>query len=93
MFNAYGIYYGDGFEDCLKQVRDAHPNLDLSQITTNNIVLPMPRGEDTVNKETVDSVHTVEQEVETDDMVIAQPAPTVDVLPVVNPTIPNAPPS
>ena len=51
----------------------------------------MPRGEDTVNKETVDSVHTVEQEVETDDMVITQPAPTVDVLPVVNPTVPNAP--
>ena len=29
-FNAYGIYYGEGFEDYLKQVRVAHPNLDLS---------------------------------------------------------------
>ena len=29
-FNACGIYYGEGLEDYLKQVRVAHPNLDLS---------------------------------------------------------------
>ena len=29
-FNACGVYYGDGFEDCLKQVKAAYPNLDLS---------------------------------------------------------------
>ena len=29
-FNACGVYYGNGFEDCLKQVKAAYPNLDLS---------------------------------------------------------------
>ena len=65
----------------------------------------MPGGKDAVNDESVNSTHTVKQEVETDSMVIAQLAPngpdslpsenptTVDGLPIVNLTIPNAPPS
>ena len=104
-FDACGIYYGERFEDCLKQVRAAHPNLDLSQITIDTTVLLTPGGEDIVRDETVDSTPTVEQEVETNDVVITQPAPggsndppaenptTVNGLPIVNPTIPDAPPS
>lgn len=29
-FYACSIYYEDGFDDCLKQVGAAYPNLDLS---------------------------------------------------------------
>nr|POE81231.1 hypothetical protein CFP56_47455 [Quercus suber] len=29
-FDACGVYYGDEFNDCLKQVGAAYPNLDLS---------------------------------------------------------------
>ena len=71
-FDACGVYYGDGFEDCLKQVRDAYPNLDLSQIVIDNTIPPMPKGDDTVSDETVDSIHMIEQDVkEADGMVIA----------------------
>lgn len=34
-----GDYYGDGFDDYLKQVRSVYPNLDLSKITLDNVVL------------------------------------------------------
>jgi len=59
-FNVCGIYYDDGFEDCLKQVKAVHPNLDLSQIAIDDTVPPTPGGKDTVNDETVDSIDTVE---------------------------------
>lgn len=29
-FDACGVYYGDGFDDCLKQVGSVYPDLDLS---------------------------------------------------------------
>lgn len=86
-------------------MRAAHLNLDLSQIAIDTIVPLTPGGEDTVSDETVDSTHTVEQEVEIDGVVIAQPAPggpdgpptenptTADGLPTVNPTVPDALPS
>ena len=102
-FDACGIYYGEGFEDCLKQVRAAYPNLNLSQITIDTIVPPTFEGEDIVSDETVDSIHTIKEEVETNDVVIAQPAPggpdglptenptTTNGLPIVNPTVPDAP--
>ena len=63
IFDACGIYNGDGFEDCLKQVKAAYPNLDFSQIVIDDTVLLMPGGDDTISDETVDSVHMVEQEV------------------------------
>ena len=106
-FDTCGVYYGDRFEDCLKQVRAAYPILNLSQIVIDNIVLPTPRGYDTVNDETIDSICTIEQEVkDIDGVVIAQPTldgPNVVVvsstknpttakgLPAVNPTAFNAP--
>ena len=63
----------------------------------------MPGEKDTVNDESVDSTHMIKQEVETNGVVIAQLAPggpnslpsenpiTVDGLPIVNPTVPDAP--
>ena len=103
-----GIYYGDGFKDCLKQVRAAYPNLDLSQIVINDTVPLTSRGNDIVGDKNVNSIHTIEQEVEVDGVVIAQPAlggpnavmvpsaenpTTANGLLAVNPTVPNAPPS
>ena len=60
IFDACGIYNGDGFEDCLKQVKAAYPNLDFSQIVIDDTVLLMPGGDDTISDEIVDSVHMVE---------------------------------
>lgn len=33
------VYYGDGFEDCLKQVKFVYRNLDLSEVTMDD---PLP---------------------------------------------------
>ena len=33
------VYYGDGFEDCLKQVKSVYPHLDLSKVTMDD---PLP---------------------------------------------------
>ena len=30
------IYYSDGFEDCLKQVKSIYPHLDLSKVTMDD---------------------------------------------------------
>ena len=49
------VYYGDEFEDYLKQVRSVYPNLDLSKISMDD---PLPTtlvGGDTVSEETDDS--------------------------------------
>ena len=60
-FDACGVYYSNEFEDCLKQVRAAYPNLDLSQIVIHDTIPPTPEGDDTVSDETVDSIRTIEQ--------------------------------
>lgn len=60
-FDVCGMFYGDGFDDCLKQVGAAYPNLNLSQITIDDTILLTPGGDDTVSEETNDSVHMVEQ--------------------------------
>nr|POE75279.1 hypothetical protein CFP56_43263 [Quercus suber] len=81
---------------------------DLSRIAIEDTIPPTLGGEDTISNETVDSIHMVEQEVETNDMVIAQLAPcgldeivvlsaenptTANCLPAMNLTVPDAPPS
>lgn len=37
-FDACGVYYGDGFNDCLKQIRSVYPNSDLSKINIDDIM-------------------------------------------------------
>ena len=39
--DACTFYYGDGFEDCLKQVGSVYPALDLSKITLGAVTLSM----------------------------------------------------
>ena len=34
--DSYAIYYGDGFADCLKQVKSIYPHLDLSKVTIDD---------------------------------------------------------
>ena len=60
-----------GFKDCLKQVRAAYPNHDLSQIVINDTVSPTSRRNDIVGDKNVNSIHTIKQEVEVDGVVIA----------------------
>ena len=43
-------YYGTGFEDCLKQVALAFPELDLSGITMDDPELTTPAGDIVVNE-------------------------------------------
>lgn len=68
--DAYSVYYNDGFEECLKQVGFVYLNLDLSKITLDDLVLTTPGGGDTVNEESDDSIHTEEQSLKDDSMVI-----------------------
>lgn len=65
------VYYGDGFEDCLKQVGSFYPDLNLSMITLDDPVSTTLRGGDVVNKEFDDSIHAEEQGPKDDGMVIA----------------------
>ena len=52
--DACAIYYGDGFEDYLKQVKSVYPHLDLSKVTMDN-PLPSTLASDTIFEETKDS--------------------------------------
>jgi len=44
----YGGYYGEGFEDCLKQVKSLYLHLDFSTVTMDEPLLSTPAG-DTVH--------------------------------------------
>ena len=56
--DACAVYYGDGFEDCLKQVESVYPALGLSKITLENPMSTTYRGDDTINEEFDDFIHT-----------------------------------
>ena len=57
-------YYGTGFDDCLKQVASAFPELDLSGITMDEFVLSTPAG---------DTPAYGGDDLRNDDVVLAQP--------------------
>ena len=48
-----GGYYGEGFEDCLKQVKSLYPHLDLSEVNMDEPLPSTPAG-DTIQEETDD---------------------------------------
>ena len=76
--NACAIYYGDGFEDFLKQVRFVFPNLDLSKVTMPTT----PAGGGTVSEET--NVFTQsERDPKDDDVILAQLAVERPVTPLI----------
>ena len=71
--DACAVYYGDRFDDCLKQVRSDYPNFDLSKVTMDDPLPTTPVGGDNINEETNDSTHA-EQGLKDDGVVLAQPA-------------------
>ena len=73
--NACAVYYADRFENCLKQVGSIYPNLDLSKVSIDDLLLTTPAASDTVNKEFDDSAYTEERIPIDDGVVIAQPVP------------------
>nr|POE52703.1 hypothetical protein CFP56_17656 [Quercus suber] len=81
--DACGVYYGDRFDDYLKQVGFIYPDLDLSKFTLNDPVPTTPRGGDTVNEESDDSIHIEKQGPKDDGVVIAKLVPTGTVAPLV----------
>ena len=68
--DAFTVYCGDEFEDCLKQVRSVYPNLDLSKVTMDNPLPTTPADGDTIDEETNDSTH-IEQGLKDDSVVLA----------------------
>ena len=46
-YDECGGYYGDGFDNCLKQMATVYPNLDLSYVVINDIVPPTTSRADT----------------------------------------------
>ena len=83
--DAWAVYYGGGFEDCLKQVRSIYPNLDLFKVTMDDPMQTTPAFGDTVSEETNDSIHT-EQDPKDDNVVLAQLALEKPVTPLVSST-------
>ena len=87
------VYYGDGFEDYLKQVRSVYPNLDLSKISMDDPLPTTPVGGDTVGEETNDSTQ-LKWDPKDDSVVLAQLAIEGPVIPLAlsakDPRTPNA---
>ena len=84
--DSYTIYYGDGFEDCLKQVKSIYPHLDLSKVTMDDPPLLTPTS-DTIQEETNNSTES-ESNPKDDSVVLAQPAADPPVTPLVPSTKP-----
>nr|POE99120.1 hypothetical protein CFP56_58023 [Quercus suber] len=74
-FDDCDVFYGEGFDDCLKQVVAIYSDLDLSQIAIDDIVPPTPKGNNAVSNKTKDSVHIIEEIKYPDAEVIVQLAP------------------
>ena len=84
--DSYAIYYDNGFEDCLKQVKSIYPHVDLLKVTMDDPLLSTPIG-DTIQEETDDS--TKSESVPKDDSVIlAQLAADPPITPLVPSTEP-----
>ena len=74
------VYYDDGFEDCLKQVKSIYPHLDLSKVTMDD---PLPSTpSDTTFYEIDDSTQS-ERDPKNDGVVLAQPAVEKPVTPLI----------
>jgi len=70
--DACAIYYGDGFEDCLNQVKSVYPYLDLSKVTMDD-PLSSTLASDTIFEETDNSTQS-EWDLRNDGVILAQPA-------------------
>ena len=78
--NSCAGYYGDGFEDCLKQVKFVYPHLDLSKVTMDDPLSSTLVG-DTTLEETDDSSES-ESGPKGDSVVLTQAATDAPVIPL-----------
>lgn len=69
--DACAVYYGDGFEDCLKLVKTVYLNLDLFKVTMDDPLPTTPVCGDIISKETDDSTE-LERDPKDDCVVLAQ---------------------
>ena len=79
-------YYGDGFKDCLKQVKSICLHLDLSKVSMDDPLPSTPTG-DTILEESDDSTEP-EADPKDDSVVVAQLAvdqPVIPLTPSANP--------
>ena len=79
--NTCAVYYGDKFEDYLKQVNSVYPHLDLSKVTMDNLLSSTPTG-DTTFEETDTSTQS-ERDPKNDGVVLAQPAVDTPITPLI----------
>ena len=79
--DACAVYYGDKFEDYLKQVNSVYPHLDLSKVTMDNLLSSTPTG-DTTFEETDTSTQS-ERDPKNDGVVLAQPAVDTPITPLI----------
>ena len=79
-------YYGDGFEDCLKQVKSLYPHLDLSKVTMDD-PLPLTPVGDTIFLETDYSTES-EEVLKDDNVILAQPAASPPIIPFIKSIVP-----
>ena len=75
------VYYGDRFEDCVKQVKSVYPHLDLSKVTMDDPLLSTSAG-DTIFEE-IDYLTQFEQDPNDDGVVFAQLAVEKSVTPLI----------
>ena len=80
------VYYGDEFEDFLKEVKSIYLNLDLSKVTMDDPLLSTPAG-NTILDETDDSIES-ELDPKDDSIVLAQLVADPPVTPLVPSTEP-----
>ena len=76
------IYYGDGFEDCLKQVKFIYPHLDLSKVTMDDPLPSTPIG-DTIFEESDESTQS-KRDPKDDSVVLAQHVADPFVTPLIS---------
>ena len=84
LIDSYAEYYGTGFDDCLKQVASAFPELDLSGITLDDLVPMTPAGGTVADKG--DEPINLDLLLNDDGVVLAQPTANPPV-PASNPSI------
>ena len=80
--DACAVYYGDMFENCLKQVKSVYPHLDLSKVTMDDPLPSTPIGGDTISEEIDDSTQS-KRDPKIDGVILAQPAMEKPVTPLI----------
>ncbi|KAK9993909.1 hypothetical protein SO802_023612 [Lithocarpus litseifolius] len=74
-------YYGEGFEDCLKQIKSLHPYLDLSKVSMDDPLPSTPVGKTVLVDD--DDLSESRMHPNDDGVVLSQPAQDRSVAPII----------